>query len=270
MMEAAKTSETSTSLHGATIRKTAIFIKSIFHCISYLNPTLEQKLAKEQILFFMYPAWIRVSLSSAKKCFLALCTDIILHRQRDEWSLIALWWRQQAPLKRRWTSTRLHGATTQKTAIFILAVVRTWNLTQFNHLIYSVPFFNTSAAPIRSIQQNAHEATTLDGQVCSPRALNRKGNLQTRGWVCWLRGNTHTHHFLVFKLIAFRRFINNDSFAVNKVAMVQVFLRILRFYPVSIIPSMLYIHSCVIWRVDNGPVSCRSSTEAKTHSKIWE
>jgi hypothetical protein len=28
------------------------------------------------------------------------------------------WWRQQGPLKRRLTSTRLHGATTQKTAIF--------------------------------------------------------------------------------------------------------------------------------------------------------
>jgi hypothetical protein len=38
------------------------------------------------------------------------------------------WW-QQTPLKRRQTSTRLHGATTHKTAIFIFAAVRTWNLT---------------------------------------------------------------------------------------------------------------------------------------------
>jgi hypothetical protein len=29
------------------------------------------------------------------------------------------WWRQQGPLKRWWTSTRLQGATTQKTAIFL-------------------------------------------------------------------------------------------------------------------------------------------------------
>jgi hypothetical protein len=29
------------------------------------------------------------------------------------------WWRQQGPLKRRYTSTRLHGTTTQKTAIFM-------------------------------------------------------------------------------------------------------------------------------------------------------
>jgi hypothetical protein len=28
------------------------------------------------------------------------------------------WWRQQWPLKRWWTSTRLHGTTTQNTAIF--------------------------------------------------------------------------------------------------------------------------------------------------------
>jgi hypothetical protein len=39
------------------------------------------------------------------------------------------WWRrQQAPLKRQLNSTRLHGATTQKTVIFIHAAVRTWNL----------------------------------------------------------------------------------------------------------------------------------------------
>jgi hypothetical protein len=47
------------------------------------------------------------------------------------------WWRQQVLLKRRWTSTGLHGATTQKTAIkviFILAAVRTWNPTYELHV----------------------------------------------------------------------------------------------------------------------------------------
>jgi hypothetical protein len=39
------------------------------------------------------------------------------------------WWqRQYAPLKRRSISTRLHGTTSQKTAIFILIAIRTWNL----------------------------------------------------------------------------------------------------------------------------------------------
>jgi hypothetical protein len=40
------------------------------------------------------------------------------------------WWRQYAPLKRRSTLTWQHGATFQKTLHFILATVRTWNLTQ--------------------------------------------------------------------------------------------------------------------------------------------
>jgi hypothetical protein len=49
------------------------------------------------------------------------------------------WWRQQAPLKRQETSTRLHGAT-HKTAMYILAALRTWNLTFFiqHELIYQL------------------------------------------------------------------------------------------------------------------------------------
>jgi hypothetical protein len=51
------------------------------------------------------------------------------------------WWRQYSPLKRRSISTELHGATSQKTVIFILAAVRNrsddggsthlWNVGQF-------------------------------------------------------------------------------------------------------------------------------------------
>jgi hypothetical protein len=41
--------------------------------------------------------------------------------------------RPRAPLKRRSVSTRLHGATSQKT-IFILVAVRTWNLTSASPL----------------------------------------------------------------------------------------------------------------------------------------
>jgi hypothetical protein len=41
------------------------------------------------------------------------------------------WWRQHAPLKRRSTII-LHGSTSQKTILnFILASVRTWNLTTY-------------------------------------------------------------------------------------------------------------------------------------------
>jgi hypothetical protein len=38
---------------------------------------------------------------------------------------------QQASLKRRCTSTSLHGASSQKTAIFVLAAVKTSNLPKF-------------------------------------------------------------------------------------------------------------------------------------------
>jgi hypothetical protein len=40
------------------------------------------------------------------------------------------WWRQQVPLKHQKTSTRVHSATAQKTAIFILAAVRISNPTK--------------------------------------------------------------------------------------------------------------------------------------------
>jgi hypothetical protein len=40
-----------------------------------------------------------------------------------------LWRRQNAPVIRRCTSTRLHDAISQKAVIFILTAVRSWNLT---------------------------------------------------------------------------------------------------------------------------------------------
>jgi hypothetical protein len=47
------------------------------------------------------------------------------------------------------------------------------------------------------------------------------------------------------------------GFVLDKVALGQVFLPVLRFSLVSIIPPMLHIYSCrpIIWGVDNGPVS---------------
>jgi hypothetical protein len=39
------------------------------------------------------------------------------------------WWRQRGPLKRWLPSTRLHGASNQKTAIFVLTAMRTSNPT---------------------------------------------------------------------------------------------------------------------------------------------
>jgi hypothetical protein len=50
------------------------------------------------------------------------------------------------------------------------------------------------------------------------------------------------------------------GFAVDRVALGKVFLRVLRF---SL--SLFYIHSCIIWGKDNGPVSGRSVTETQSH-----
>jgi hypothetical protein len=40
------------------------------------------------------------------------------------------WWQHEVPLKHRSVSTRLHGAVSQKTAIFILIAMRNWHLTR--------------------------------------------------------------------------------------------------------------------------------------------
>jgi hypothetical protein len=45
----------------------------------------------------------------------------------------------------------------------------------------------------------------------------------------------------------------------------QVFLRVLRFSPVSIITPLLHIHSSIIWGMDNGPDSGHSPTERQSH-----
>jgi hypothetical protein len=57
------------------------------------------------------------------------------------------------------------------------------------------------------------------------------------------------------------RCLKDQGFAVDKAAQGQVFLRGLRFYPVSIIPQLLYTHSCIMCGMDSGPVSGRSSAE---------
>jgi hypothetical protein len=51
------------------------------------------------------------------------------------------------------------------------------------------------------------------------------------------------------------------GFVVDKIALGQVSLRVLRFSPVSIIPTLLHIYSYIIWGMENGPVNGRSSTE---------
>jgi hypothetical protein len=68
----------------------------------------------------------------------------------------AWWWRQQWPLKCWKTSTRLYGATTQKTAIFVLTTVRTKNPIYFSCTKYrmgrkNVTVFHSDICEIRHI-----------------------------------------------------------------------------------------------------------------------
>lgn len=44
------------------------------------------------------------------------------------------------------------------------------------------------------------------------------------------------------------------GFVVEEVTLEQIFLRIPRFYPVIIVPLMLFLHSCIIWGINKGPV----------------
>jgi hypothetical protein len=57
------------------------------------------------------------------------------------------WWRQYALLKRRSTSTRVQCASSEKAVIFILAVVRIWNLTC---LLSSIDFARIPALTLRN------------------------------------------------------------------------------------------------------------------------
>jgi hypothetical protein len=61
----------------------------------------------------------------AKQKYLVECFVMYLIIRSSRWSC-----RQSAPLKRRSTFTKLYSVISQKDAIFILAAVRTWNLTQ--------------------------------------------------------------------------------------------------------------------------------------------
>jgi hypothetical protein len=60
------------------------------------------------------------------------------------------WWRQYAPLKCRSTSTWLHGSTSQKTLNFILAAMRTWNLTRCSE--DDIPGIQSSYWPLSKLE----------------------------------------------------------------------------------------------------------------------
>jgi hypothetical protein len=77
------------------------------------------------------------------------------HTRRREKLKSSGWWRQHVPLKRRSTII-LHGSTSQKTILnFILATLRTWNLTCNSVLLFLSSFhlcFRPVASDSRSVQ----------------------------------------------------------------------------------------------------------------------
>jgi hypothetical protein len=73
-----------------------------------------------------------------------------------------------------------------------------------------------------------------------PRAINRKG------------GRAIAQAVSSRRRPGFAPRLFHWGYVGDKVALGQSFLRVIRFSPISIIPSLLHIHSCIIWGMDNG------------------
>jgi hypothetical protein len=106
--------------------------KHIWNVAKYL-PDYKAQHSERQPSTYSPPWEYQIATSYLNKmavCWVvAPCSLVEVHRHfRDACSL---WrWRQQVPLKCQQTSTRLHGATTQKTAILVRAAFRTSNPTK--------------------------------------------------------------------------------------------------------------------------------------------
>jgi hypothetical protein len=77
--------------------------------------------------------------------------------------------KQQTPLKRRYTSTRPHGATSQKTVICILPGVGTWNLTKLTVRSASqeIPRLLFNSKVIYRVQRARHQSLTTARRIQS-------------------------------------------------------------------------------------------------------
>jgi hypothetical protein len=94
--------------------------------------------AKQIILFSMKKGskvvavfWV-VAPQSVVEVYQHFMDTCCCHHKDDEW---LWWWKQQVLLKGWLTFTRLQSATTQKTAGFKLAAMRTWNLPKGNNVV---------------------------------------------------------------------------------------------------------------------------------------
>jgi hypothetical protein len=74
--------------------------------------------------------------------------------------VVPWWWRQQGPLKRWQTSTTLHGATTQKTAIFTCIICACTIKTNITEELYTLLMYGAQRIIVASVE---HVLSTLDG-----------------------------------------------------------------------------------------------------------
>jgi hypothetical protein len=85
-------------------------------------------------------------LPSSNSVLLPLNFQVPVLQQRCRWLSSGMlrrwswWWRHKAPLKSRSVFTRLHGTASQKSAICMPIVVKTWNITMLTH----IPYFSYS------------------------------------------------------------------------------------------------------------------------------
>jgi hypothetical protein len=98
--------------------------------------------------------------------------------------VVRQWWRQLARMKRRSNSTRLHGAISHKAVIFILATVRTLNLTNISvscgwrRLLFHIETV--------TYMLNKQSRTAKKGQHCSLEvsgSLIIPNNRLRHGWI---------------------------------------------------------------------------------------
>lgn len=58
-----------------------------------------------------------------------------------------------------------------------------------------------------------------------------------------------------------------SRFVKEKLALSQVYLWVLRYFPINIIPSLLHMHSYIIWGWTNSPLETRSRGHTVSHRR---
>jgi hypothetical protein len=122
----------------------------------------------------------------------------------------------------------------------------------------------------RRLQQgllSSRQARRLHNKLCafnSNRMCTVHKSVPSRTLLCSTVASCFVQPFKpVIILTAEARVRTHVGFVVDLVVLGQIFLRILRYSPVNIIPPLLHIHSYIMWGIDKGlvrgPVPQRNS-----------